>query len=54
MFQVNLTNAKMLMQYRGGMEKVSTFVGKDFGGTGGPMAATAIRKRQEPLGSEPK
>ena len=35
------------------MERISTFVGKDFGGSGGPMAATAIRKRQEPLGAEP-
>ena len=52
MFQANLTSAKMLMQDRDGMEKVATFVGKDFGGTGGPMAATAIRKRQEPLGLE--
>ena len=54
MFQANPTSAKMLMQYRDGMEKVATFAGKDFGGTGGPMAATAIRKRQEPLGSEPE
>ena len=44
MFQANLSNAKMLMQYRDGMEKVATFAGKDFGGTGGPMTATAIRK----------
>ena len=42
MFQANLTSAKMLTQWRNGMEKISTFVGKDFGGTGEPMAATAI------------
>ena len=53
MFQANLTSAKMLMQYRDGMEKVATFTGMDFGGTGGPMAVTAIRKWQEPLGVEP-
>jgi hypothetical protein len=53
-FQANLSNAKMLMQYRDGMEKIAAFAGKDVGGIAGPMAATAIRKRLEPSGSEPE
>ena len=52
-FQANQSPAKMLMQFRDNMEKIATFAGKEFGGIGGPQAATAIRKRTGPLGTEP-
>ena len=53
-FHANQSPAKMLIQYRDKMEKIATFAGKEFGGLGGPQAATAIRKRMGPLGTEPE
>jgi hypothetical protein len=35
------------------MDKMAMYTGREFGGIGGPQAATAIRKRSEPLGVEP-
>ena len=52
-FQANLLSSKMLHQYREGMEVVATHVNKNFGGSGGPLAAQAIRDRKEPVCEEP-
>ena len=43
----------MMTQFRKGMDALATYVGKEFGGVAGPMAAKAIRTRNEPLDDEP-
>ena len=43
----------MMTQFRKGMDAMATYVGKEFGGVAGPMAAKAIRTRNEPLDDEP-
>ena len=43
----------MMTQFRKGMDALATYVGKEFGGLAGPMAAKAIRTRNEPLDDEP-
>ena len=43
----------MMTQFRKGMGAMATYVGKEFGGVDGPMAAKAIRTRNEPLDDEP-
>ena len=48
----NLTQ-KMMTQFSKGINAISTHVGTDFGGVAGPMAAKAIRTRNEPLDDEP-
>ena len=52
-FEGNQSPSKMLLQYRTNMDKIANHVGANFGGMGGPQAATAIRKRTEPVGTEP-
>ena len=52
-FVANLPPARQLLQYRDNMEKMAMYVGREYGGIGGPQAATAIRKRADPLGVEP-
>ena len=43
----------MTTQFKKGMDALVTYVGKEFGGMAGPMAAKAIRTRNEPLDDEP-
>ena len=43
----------MLTQFRTGSDTIATFVGKEFGGVAGPMAAQAVRTREEPVGAKP-
>ena len=35
------------------MDAMAAYVGREFGGVAGPMAAKAIRTRNEPLDDEP-
>ena len=37
----------MTTQFKKGMDALVTYVGKEFGGVAGPMAANAIRTRNE-------
>ena len=48
-FVTHKSNAKMMKA----MDALATYVGKEFGGVAGPMAAKAIRTRNEPLDDEP-
>ena len=41
-----------MTQFRKGMDNLATYVGKEFGGLAGPMAAKSIRTRNEPLDDE--
>ena len=43
----------MMTQFRKGMDTLATYVGKEFGGLAGPMAAKTIRTRNEPLDGRP-
>ena len=52
-FVAHKSNAKMMTQFRKGMDALATYVGKEFEGVAGPMAAKAIRTRSEPLDDEP-
>ena len=42
----------MLTQYFNGVDKIVTFVGKDFEGVGGSMAAQAMHTWEELVGNE--
>ena len=42
----------MMTQFRKGMDALATYVGKEFGGLAGPIAAKAICTRNEPLDDE--
>ena len=42
-----------MTQFRKGMDAMATYVGKEFGGVAGPMAAKTICTRNEPLDDEP-
>ena len=44
----------MLTQWRTNKDRVSQYVGKNFGGPAGPMAAQAMRTREEPVGIKPE
>ena len=44
----------MMTQFRKGTDALATYVGKEFGGVAGPMAAQAIRTRTEPVEDEPE
>ena len=52
-FVAHKSNAKMMTQFRKGMDSMAAYVGREFGGVAGPMAAKAIRTRNEPLDNEP-
>ena len=52
-FATHKSNAKMMTQFRKGMDALATYVRKEFGGVAGPMAAKTIRTRNEPLDDEP-
>ena len=52
-FVTRKSNANMMTQFRKGMDALATYLGKEFGGVAGPMAAKAIRTRNEPLDDEP-
>ena len=52
-FVTHKSNLKMMTQFRKGMDALATYLGKEFGGVAGPMAAKAIRTRNEPLDDEP-
>ena len=43
----------MMAQFRKGTNVLATYVGKEFGGVAGLLAAKAIRTRKEPIESEP-
>ena len=43
----------MMAQFRKGMDSMATYVGKEFEGVAGLMAAKATRTRNEPLDDEP-
>jgi hypothetical protein len=53
-FVIHKSNAKMMTQFRKGTDALATYVGKEFGGVAGPMAAQAIRTRTEPVEDEPE
>ena len=48
-FVSNQSNPKMLTQFSKETDAIATYFGKEFGGLTGPMAAQAIRTRQEPF-----
>ena len=52
-FVTNKSNAKMMTQFWKGSDALATYVGKEFGGTSGPLEAKAIRTRKEPLENKP-
>ena len=52
-FVTHKSNAKMMTQFRKGMDALATYAGKEFGGVAGPMPAKAIRIRNKPLDDEP-
>ena len=52
-FVAHKSNAKMMAQFRKGMDSMATYVGKEFEGVAGLMAAKATRTRNEPLDDEP-
>ena len=54
MYGVFKAQGKMLTQWRTNEDRVSQYVGKNFGGAAGPMAAQAMRTREEPVGVKPE
>ena len=52
-FVAHKSNATMMTQFRKGMDAMAAYVGREFGGVAGPMAAKAIRTRNEPLNDGP-
>ena len=54
MYSVFKAQGKMLTQWRTNEDRISQYVGKNFGGAAGPMAAQAMRTREEPVGIKPE
>ena len=54
MYSVFKAQGKMLTQWRANEDRISRYVGKNFGGAAGPMAAQAMRTREEPMRIKPE
>ena len=51
-FVAHKSNAKMMTQFRKGVDAMTAYAGREFGGVAGPMTAKAIRTRNAPLDDE--
>ena len=51
-YVANKSNAKMMTQFRKGIDAIAAYVRREFPGAAGPMEAKAIRTRNAPLDDE--